>query len=255
MGLNENKNKVYMIDYGLAKKYIDEKTNKHIPYATNKKMIGTLNYCSINSQMGIEQGRKDDIESLGYAIIYMLRGYLPWQKISIEIKEERSKLVLKKKMDTTVKELCKGLPIQILEFMRYCRNLKYDEEPSYCYLHELLKSANPFPVTNFDWDSMKCDLAERILKDNNDLNEINKIIGNEQNQTIRIKNETNVLENDSRKGGNSENFGWRRYGCYEEQVEDREVMGCQKIITEKVEKRLYRKKERRSFRKGRASDY
>ena len=78
MGTGQKSHKVYVIDFGLTKKYRDNKGN-HIPYVTNKALTGTIRYASINTHLGIEQSRRDDLECLGYVNLYLLTGGLPWQ--------------------------------------------------------------------------------------------------------------------------------------------------------------------------------
>ena len=89
MGLNQEQGKVYLIDFGLAKKYRSSRTLKHCPMTNKKKLTGTARYASINALKGIEQSRRDDLESLGYVLLYFLRGSLPWQGLPIKNKEDR----------------------------------------------------------------------------------------------------------------------------------------------------------------------
>ena len=79
---------VYVLDFGLSKKYWSSKKNKHIPYCTNKKLTGTARYASINALSGCEQGRRDDLESIGYIIMYFILGHLPWQGLKVNNKED-----------------------------------------------------------------------------------------------------------------------------------------------------------------------
>lgn len=110
MGLNKKSNIVYMIDFGLAKKYRDGKTFHHIPYKENKNLTGTARYASIYSHLGIEQSRRDDLESIAYLLIYFLKGGLPWQKMRGANKQERYHKIMEKKMMIPVEMLCRGLP-------------------------------------------------------------------------------------------------------------------------------------------------
>lgn len=110
MGLNNQSNIVYLIDFGLAKKYRDGKTYHHIPYKENKTLTGTARYASINSHLGIEHSRRDDLESIGYVLIYFSKRMLPWQKMKGASKQEKYHKIMEKKMMIPVEVLCKGLP-------------------------------------------------------------------------------------------------------------------------------------------------
>lgn len=99
-----------MVDMGLCKRYRDVKTRRHIPFKTNKKLTGTPRYASINTHNGSEQGRRDDLESLGYMLMYFSRGSLPWQGLKAATKQEKYDKIGKKKLETSIDELCKDSP-------------------------------------------------------------------------------------------------------------------------------------------------
>ena len=130
---------VYILDFGLSKKYWSSRQNKHIAFCKNKKLTGTARYASINALSGCEQGRRDDLESIGYIIMYFIRGSLPWQGLKVNNKEDRYKKICDKKRATTAKELCNGFPKELENFVNYTRNLKFMEVPDYEYLRYLLK--------------------------------------------------------------------------------------------------------------------
>jgi len=159
MGLGDNCNKVYLIDYGLAKKYVNSVTREHIPFSNKKRMVGTVRYCSLNSLMGCEQSRRDDLESLGYCLIYMLKGSLPWQGIRRVTKEEKNLKVRDMKEKISLAELCKGLPKEVLRYMHYCRTLSFDENPPYYELHSLLNKVliknTCLKNSQYDWHAVK----------------------------------------------------------------------------------------------------
>ena len=110
MGLDDKLNVVYLIDFGLSKKYRSSKTYQHISFLTNKKLTGTARYASINALKGCEQSRRDDMEAIGYVFMYLLRGSLPWQGLKIDNKDDRYQKIYEKKKATSAEELCKGFP-------------------------------------------------------------------------------------------------------------------------------------------------
>jgi hypothetical protein len=98
-----------MIDYGLAKRYRDPKTGEHIPYIEGKSLTGTARYASVYTHLGIEQSRRDDLESIGYLLVYLLRGSLPWQGLKAKTKKEKYKKIMDKKIANTPEVLCEGI--------------------------------------------------------------------------------------------------------------------------------------------------
>jgi len=139
MGLGRRSNIVYIIDFGLAKRYRDPKTHVHIMYRENKHLTGTPRYASINNHLGIEQSRRDDLESLGYVFMYFLRGSLPWQGLRANTKKQKYQKIMEKKMATPIDLLCKGFPDEFRIYFEYCRALRFADKPDYSYLRRLFK--------------------------------------------------------------------------------------------------------------------
>ncbi|CAF1363606.1 unnamed protein product [Adineta ricciae] len=140
MGLGRKTNYVYIIDFGLAKRYRDTRTHQHIPYREDKNLTGTARYASINTHLGIEQSRRDDLESLGYVWMYFNRGSLPWQGLKSVSKRQKYERISEKKMSTSVAELCKGFPAEFSSYLTYCRSLRFDDKPDYSHLRELFRN-------------------------------------------------------------------------------------------------------------------
>ena len=139
MGLGHQCNKVYLIDFGLAKKYRHNFTREHIPYREGGHFIGEAIYASVNAQLGFEQSRRDDLESLGYVLMYFNRGSLPWQGLQGKTRQQRDKKICEMKMLTPIQVLCKGFPPEFAMYFNYCRGLRFDEDPDYPYLRQVFK--------------------------------------------------------------------------------------------------------------------
>ena len=156
IGRGEKKKYIYILDFGLAKKYRSSRTLEHYPIVKNKNLIGTARYASINALNGLTQSRRDDLEAIGYVLMYFLRGRLPWQGIPVKNKEERYRKIMEKKIATSAEELCKGFPIEFTNYINYTRNLQYEQDPDYGFLKNLfvnvLNRDNFVVDCYYDWD-------------------------------------------------------------------------------------------------------
>ncbi|KAJ6216464.1 hypothetical protein RDWZM_007621 [Blomia tropicalis] len=159
MGLGDRGNLVYIIDFGLVKRYRDSKSREHIRYRTGKNLTGTARYASLNTHLGIEQSRRDDLESLGYVLMYFNRGSLPWQGLKANTKRQKYERISEKKISTTLEDLCRGYPAEFIAYLTYCRELRFDEDPDYVYLRSLLRvlfHRQGFSYDYvFDWNILK----------------------------------------------------------------------------------------------------
>ena len=151
LGINENSNLPYIVDFGIAKPYKD-KNGKILPINRNKNFVGTQKFASIAAHDGVEVSRKDDLESLFYLFIYLAKGKLPWQNISKNM-AERLKLIGEAKKTILIEELCKNLPDSFLKYYFHLKKLTYFDEPDYDYLIKLFKNNEDEGFDKFEWIS------------------------------------------------------------------------------------------------------
>lgn len=138
---------IYLIDFGLARRYCQIVDNQveHIKRVKVQSFTGTARYASIDAQQQFTTSRKDDLESLCYILIYFLKSKLPWQQVPRVTggpngitNKQRKERILEIKMSTKISDICSGLPFEFQQFLTYCRSLNFDEKPSYAYLRRLL---------------------------------------------------------------------------------------------------------------------
>lgn len=143
VGVGDKAHIIYLIDFSLSKQYRDPRTHIHIKPNDTSSFIGTLAFASINSHLGLELGRRDDLESLVYLLIYLVRGSLPWVHL------ETMSAVLDMKRNTD--ELCRELPGEFRRMLDYLHGLAFQARPDYDYLQSLVrKLCLHSPETNID---------------------------------------------------------------------------------------------------------
>jgi len=146
----------------LSKRYRHPKNLQHIPHRDGRSLTGTPRYASINNHLGVEQSRRDDLESVGYVLIYFLKGSLPWQGLKAKNAQKKYRMILDKKQGVSIAQLCQGCPSQFAEFLAYTRSLKFDAKPDIPYLRKLFRdlyhSQGCASVGKlWDWDNINTD--------------------------------------------------------------------------------------------------
>ena len=211
-GTDEDSNTIYIIDFGLSQRYKDKKTGAHIAYREKRQMVGTVRYASINTQIGIEQSRRDDIEAVGYVLVYLALGRLPWMRVGKEKGKGHIAKVLEKKLITPPEILCKKLPKQFAFLFQYLRKLKFEERPDYnmlkCLFAEMFESKfnlSKNEVFTFDWfkdvnneNNEDDKYTMKLNKEKSSLNEINE--NDEINNLDKNDDSSKVLEENGEHG-------------------------------------------------------
>ena len=155
IGINKKRHFIHMIDFGLCKRYKNER-RQHMKKITGKKLVGTARYASINSHNGIELSRRDDLESFIYLLIYLRKGNLPWQGMPGRNREEKYESIRQRKIKTSTEALCQDMPKQIYYFLNHVKSLEFKEKPKYDYLRSLLieiMTENNYKMDfQYDWN-------------------------------------------------------------------------------------------------------
>ncbi|OHT09707.1 casein kinase I isoform delta-like protein [Tritrichomonas foetus] len=166
--------KVYVIDFGLSKKYRDGKTFEHIKYGIGKSLTGTARYASVNALKGFEQSRRDDLEAIAYCLIYFLKGKLPWMGLDAKTRHQKYDRIMECKNSMANGNLCKDIPKEFGIFLNIVRNLQFDEEPDYSKYRELFRNLfieNGYVYDyQYDWTSI---LSQKAAQANNNIININ----------------------------------------------------------------------------------
>ncbi|KAF1928623.1 casein kinase I isoform gamma-3 [Didymella exigua CBS 183.55] len=165
---SKSANVIHVVDFGMAKQYRDPKTKQHIPYRERKSLSGTARYMSINTHLGREQSRRDDLEALGHVFMYFLRGGLPWQGLKAATNKQKYEKIGEKKQTTPIKDLCDSFPEEFNKYLSYVRNLGFEDTPDYDYLRELftqaLKSTGEVEDGEYDWMKLNNGKGWEVMK-------------------------------------------------------------------------------------------
>ena len=179
---NPDTSLIYLIDFGLSKKYMSSRTGRHVKFAINKKWSGTSRFASANSLRGVIQSRRDDLESLCYILLFIMKGNLPWDNVFGYSENDDILLIYKIKKFMKPELLFLNLPKETAEFFRYCKGLDFEQKPDYNYLRSLLlkilntqKNKNDL---NFSW----------IITYSNNFNNKREIANNQHHKISKRKN-------------------------------------------------------------------
>ena len=201
-GRGTNEKKIYIIDFGLAKKFYSVSKGQHIKFITGKHLIGTARYCGRNAHRGFEQGRRDDIESIGYVLMYFLLGQLPWQGLKVKKNEDQFEKIAQKKYTTSFEELTAGQPEEFLLYFKHVDNLEFEDKPNYVYLIGLFQNIiDRFCKDcfyDFDWKKDSYSYYSREMKNYRKSVDISLIVNkNKDASAVDYSNEGNEEEEEN----------------------------------------------------------
>ena len=217
---NPNNFIIYIIDFGLAKNYRSSRTGKHSQFSKNNYFNGNICFSSVNTMKGYEPSRRDDLESIGYMLIYLYTQHLPWDSILTKNKNELIKKIFEIKSLIPIKMLCENTPKEMNEYMKYAKSLKFEEEPDYNYLikifEDMLKKINQVNDLNFSW------INEELKNDSSKINLLN-------NKIRRSSPFTRIIKDIESKS------------AYEDTINKNSTYNNSQLISQNEENILYKK--------------
>ena len=209
IGRGANEKKIYIIDFGLAKKYYSVSKGQHIKFITGKHLIGTARYCGRNAHRGYEQGRRDDIESIGYVLMYFLLGVLPWQGLKVKKNEDQFEKIAQKKYSTSFEELTANQPQEFLLYFKHVDKLNFEDKPNYVYLIGLFQNIIDKYCKDcfydYDWNKDSYTYYSREIKNFRKSVDVSLIVNkNNDASAIDYSNEGNEEEEENENDENEE---------------------------------------------------
>ena len=218
VGKDNTEKTIYILDFGLAKRYRDEHTHIHIPLKENRNLTGTARYASCNAHNGLEQSRRDDMESIAYVILYFFKGKLPWQGLKCKDKNEKYAKIKEMKMSITPEKLWEGFPTEFASYLTSVKKLGFEEEPTYKnyiqMFNNLFKSKDFEMDYLYDWVTVKNNT--NVLKDasllrseeyskqqeNSKKNEVDSTMKGNNNDTNALGNNQQNIINEMKDNNN-----------------------------------------------------
>ena len=218
IGKETTEKTIYLLDFGLAKRYRDEYTHIHIPLKENRNLTGTARYASCKAHNGLEQSRRDDMESIAYVILYFFRKKLPWQGLKCKDKNEKHAKIKEIKMSMTPEKLFEGLPKEFADYLTMVKKLGFEEEPSYktyIQMFNKLFKAKEFEMDyRYDWVTVKdntnvlkdaslvqsAEISQKREEDKKVNSTIEPNNGNAENEPKNMINELKEDNNDGEEG-------------------------------------------------------
>ena len=210
----DNKEKIiYIIDFGLAKRYRDEHTHIHIPLKENRNLTGTARYASVNAHNGLEQSRRDDMESLAYVILFFFKGKLPWQGLKCKDKNEKYAKIKEMKMNIPPEKLFEGFPKEYADYLTMIKKLGFEDEPDYKKYIQMFTSlykSKDFEFDNlFDWNMVE--------NNSNALKDASLMKSEEYSKIKEDEKKENEGADSTMQGNNNDS---NQMGKYNQEIED-----------------------------------